>query len=174
MTKAWVKVMESPVSWAMAIVLVAAAAVHIGEEAVAGFRRFLNTEWFAGNENCPVTRRKGLLMDKIGLFVVLTGLAIAGALVDARLILVAVGFVAADLVQHAGFSIAKRGYTPGVATSALYLVYVVYLFSHAELRYLLNDPLAWVALAVGAGGIALNYWLAWTKVRRGDCRLAIA
>jgi hypothetical protein len=166
--------MESQVSWAMAFVLVAAAAVHIGEEAVAGFRRFLNTEWFAGNDNCPVTRRKGLLIDKIGLFVALTLFAIAGVLVDARLFLVAVGFIAADLVQHAGFSIAKRGYTPGVATSALYLAYVVYFFSHAELRYVLNDPWAWVALAVGAGGIVLNYGVAWRKVRRGDCRLAIA
>lgn len=166
--------MESQVTWAMAILLVVAAAVHIGEEAVAGFRRFLNTEWFAGNENCPVTRRKGLLADKIGLFVVLTGFAIAGALVDARLILVAVGFIAADMMQHAGFSIAKRGYTPGVATSALYLAYVVYFFSHAELRHLLSEPWSWLALAVGAGGIALNYWLAWSKVQRGDCAAAIA
>lgn len=166
--------MESQVSWAMAILLVGAAAVHIGEETVAGFRRFLNTEWFAGNENCPVTRRKGLLMDKIGLFVALTGLAIAGVLVDPLWILVAVGFIAADLVQHASFSVAKRGYTPGVATSALYLAYIVYFFSHAELRSLLNDLLAWVALVAGAAGIVINYGLAWRKVRRGDCRLAIA
>jgi hypothetical protein len=166
--------MESQITWAMAILLVVAAAVHIGEEAVAGFRRFLNTAWFAGNDNCPVTRLKGLVVDQIGLFLGLTVFAIAGVLVDARLLLVAVGFIAADMLQHAGFSIAKRAYTPGVMTSALYLAYVVCFFGHAELRHLLSDPWSWLALAAGAAGIVLNYGLAWSKVRRGDCRLAIA
>jgi hypothetical protein len=114
------------------------------------------------------------VVDEIGLFVGLTVFALAAVLVDARLILVAVGFIAADMIQHAGFSIAKRGYTPGVATSALYLVYVVYFFGHAELRHLLSEPWSWLALAVGAGGIALNYWLAWSKVQRGGCAAAIA
>lgn len=174
MAKAWRKIVESQVSWVMAIILIVVAAAHIAEETVAGFREFFNTEWFAGNENCPVTRRKGLVFDKIGLFLVLAGLAVAGATYDARVMLIALGIIAADLVQHAVFSIGKRGYTPGVATSALYVAYVVYFFSHAELRYLLNDPRSWAALTAGAAGIAINYWLAWRKVRRGDCRLAVA
>jgi hypothetical protein len=166
--------MESEVGWGMAIVLIAVAAAHIAEESVADFRSFFNMQWFAGNQNCPVTPFKGLVVDKIGLFLTLGLFAILGAGYDARWIFIAIGIITADLVQHAVFSLGKKGYTPGVATSAVYFVYVVYFFSQPDLRGLLGDPLAWAALGLGALFIAGNYWMARTKVRRGDCQLAVA
>jgi hypothetical protein len=166
--------MEFQVSWATAIILIAVAAAHIAEETVARFREFFNMEWFTGNEDCPVTRFKGLVVDKIGLFLFLAAFAAAGAVYDGRVMFIAVGIILADLVQHAVFSIGKKSYTPGVATSAAYLAYVVYFFGYSESRHLLNDPLAWVAMVAGAAFIAGNYWIARRKVQRGDCQLAIA
>jgi hypothetical protein len=83
-----------------------------------------------------------------------------------------VGIVTADLVQHAVFSIGKRSYTPGVATSVLYLVYVVYFFVQEELRRLVGLDWAWVAVVGGAAFIGANYLAAWLKVRKGDCEPA--
>jgi hypothetical protein len=60
--------MESEVGWGVAIALIAVAAAHIAEESVADFRSFFNMQWFAGNQDCPVTPFKGLVVDKIGLF----------------------------------------------------------------------------------------------------------
>jgi hypothetical protein len=156
----------------IAIVLVALAAVHISEEAAKGFRGFFNTEWFEGSKNCPVGRKKGLLVDQVGLFLVLAFLAVFGALLYPPFFLVAVGVISADLVQHASFSIAKRRYTPGVATSVLYLLYIVYFFAGEEGRRLLTLGWVWVAMAVGVAFIAGNYAYASWKVQTGRCRLA--
>ncbi|MGH6924906.1 MAG: HXXEE domain-containing protein [Propylenella sp.] len=161
-------------TWTATIVLIALAAIHIGEETLAGFRGFLNTKWFDGTEDCPVSRLKGVVVDKIGLFLGIAVFALAGALFDGRWILVALGIVTTDIVQHAIFSAAKRGYTPGVATSALYLASVVWFFAQPQLRGLVDGPLAWVALAAGAAVIMGNYLLAQRKVRRGDCQPAPA
>jgi len=166
--------MEAQVSWSIAIILILAAAAHIAEEAVADFRGFLNTQWFDGNDDCPVTRRKGILIDKIGLFAGLVLFAVLGAALDARVIFIAVGILCADIVQHAIFSLKKKAYTPGIATCALYLAYVVYFFSQPATQGWLGDGWARIALVVGAGGIAINYALSWWKVHRGDCRLAAA
>lgn len=154
------------------IVLIALAGIHITEEGVKGFRSFLNTKWFPGNVDCPVSRKKGLFVDQIGLFLLLTVLAFAGAQRDSRWLLVAVGIVAADLVQHAIFSIAVRDYTPGVATSALYLLYVIYFFDLEEVRQVMDRRWAWAALAAGAAVIAINYLMARRKVLMGRCRQA--
>ncbi len=151
------------------IVLVALAAVHIVEEAAAGFRRFFNMQWFPGNEDCPVSRTKGLLVDQIGLFLGLAVLAIMGALKEARLFLVPMGIITADLVQHAVFSIAKGKYTPGVATSALYLLFVVYFFGREELRSLVYLDWAWLGMATGVAFIAGNYLVSRAIVRSGRC-----
>ena len=67
------------VSWSVSIALIALAAVHILEEAVKDFRAFFNTEWFDGNENCPVSRFKGLYVDKIGLFLILAASAVGAS-----------------------------------------------------------------------------------------------
>lgn len=154
------------------IVLIALAAVHIAEEAVKGFRSFFNMDWFDGNEDCPVSRIKGLFVDQIGLFLLLVLFAVMGALFNPRWILVAVGIITADLVQHAIFSIAKRKYTPGVATSVLYLLYVAYFLGREELRGLIHLDWAWGAMMGGMAFIAINYVLASLKVRLGRCRLA--
>jgi hypothetical protein len=157
------------VDFSIAVVLVALAAIHIAEESVAGFRRFFNTEWFAGGENCPVGRAKGVLVDQIGLFLVIASLSILGAMIDARCILVAVGIITADLVQHAVFSFAKSKYTPGVATSALYFAFVLYFLGRRELRSLMYLDRAWLAMAVGFAFIAGNYFFSRWKVRSGRC-----
>ncbi|MFQ5616468.1 MAG: HXXEE domain-containing protein [bacterium] len=154
------------------VILIALAAVHILEEAVKGFRSFFNTVWFNGNKNCPVGRIKGVLVDKIGLFLLLAALALTGAWVDGRWILIAVGILTADLLQHALFSISKKNYTPGVATSFLYLVYVVYFFSLDELQIPVDDLWAGIAMAVGAAFIGANYLAARRKVRLGRCQEA--
>jgi hypothetical protein len=160
------------VNLSVSIILIVLAGVHIAEEAAKGFRNFFNTEWFNGNKDCPVSQFKGLFVDKILLFLLLAALALAGAWLDGRWTLIAVGIVTADLVQHAVFSIGKRSYTPGVATSVLYLVYVVYFFVQEELRRLVGLDWAWVAVVGGAAFIGANYLAAWLKVRKGDCEPA--
>ena len=157
--------MES-VSWSVSVVLVACAAFHILEEALKGFRRFFNTEWFDGTVNCPVGRFKGIVVDQFGLLALLAGLAVAGALADGRWILLAVGIVAADMVQHAVCSIVKRGYTPGVATCGLYLAYMVYFFAAVDPYAPGADIPAWLAMALGASFIVANYILASKAVWR--------
>ena len=152
--------MLEPVSWSVSVVLILIVAVHILEEALKGFRIFFNTEWFGGKRNCPVGKFKGVIIDQIGLFLLVAGLAVAGALVDGRWMLVAVGIVMADLVQHSAFSFAKRGYTPGIATCALYLVYLVYFFAQVEPYAPNGDVPAWLAIATGASFIVANYILA--------------
>jgi len=149
-----------PVSWSVSVVLIVFVAVHILEEALKGFRTFFNTEWFGGTRNCPVGRFKGVVIDQIGLFVLIACLAVGGALIDGRWILVAVGVVMADLVQHSVFSLAKRGYTPGIATCGLYLFYLVYFFAQVDPYAPTGDVPAWLAMATGASMIVANYILA--------------
>ncbi len=149
-----------PVSWSVSLVLIAFVAVHILEEAHKGFRIFFNTEWFDGKRNYPVGRFKGVVNDQIGLLALVTSLAVAGTMIDGRWMLVAVGIVMADLVQHATFSIVKRAYTPGIATCALYLVYLVYFFARVDPYAPTGDVPAWLAMATGASLIVANYILA--------------
>ncbi len=70
-------------------------------------------------------------------------------------------FIMADLIQHAVFSIGRRKYTPGVVTSALYFIYVIYFLTRFELH-----GFHLVGIAVGAAGLAVNYVLASRKVRK--------
>ena len=163
-----------PVTWNVSIALIASAACHIGEETVKDFRRFLNTEWFHGTKNCPVGRLKGILIDKIGLWLFLAFLALLGSLFDGRWILVGVGIVTADIVQHALFSLGMKRYTPGLATCVLYLLFIAYFLAHAPVPSLANDVWAWAAMAAGAAFIGSNYLAASRKVRRGDCGRATA
>jgi hypothetical protein len=150
----------------VSIILIVLVGIHITEETVKDFRSFFNMEWFNGSKDCPVGRIKGLFVDKIGLFLLLTVLALMGHWLDTRWILIAVGIITADFIQHTLFSFVKRGYTPGVATSVFYLLYIVYLFVQEE-RSL--GGLDWVALLGGAAFIGGNYFTAWLKVRKGKC-----
>jgi hypothetical protein len=150
----------------LAAVLIAIAAAHIAEEARAGFTRFLNTEWFAGNATCPVGRFKGLYFDKIGL---LAGIVLASLLavwVDGSWIWIPIGILIADSLQHVVFSASTRRYTPGLATCVLYLAFLVYFFGRLGLP---DGWPGWLALVVGAAVIAGNYAMAAAKVRKGEC-----
>ena len=156
------------VSSTLSVMLIVFAAVHILEEALKDFRRFFNTQWFAGTEDCPVSRRKGRLVDQVGLFALLAALAVAGNRFDSRWMLVAVGLISADVVQHFIFSIRKGALTPGVQTSVLYLLYVGYFFWDQGVRSIL-DIRAAAALGGGAAFIAANYLYAWWRMYRGRC-----
>ncbi len=116
--------------------------------------------------------RKGRYVDQIGLLLLLAFTSAGAVLFDKNwLLLFPVGIITADVVQHMTFSAVKRGYTPGAATSALYLVYVINFFVGVG-QQLLDDPeWGWVVLAVGMAVIAGNYFLAWRKVRSGACRI---
>ena len=162
--------MDLELRWLLAILLVVVAAAHIAEEAATGFRRFFNMAWFAGTEDCPVTRFKGLILDEIGLFLTLSLFAVLGAVHNWTWIFISIGIIAADVAQHLTFSIVKKGYTPGVASTALYVIYVVYFLNQRQVGIGLDNPLAWIATAVGAAFIAFNYLYARRKVLRGDCR----
>lgn len=149
------------------LVLIVIVGAHILEEAFKGFRRFFNLEWFrTGREDFPVTKIKSLVIDQVGLFIGLTGLALL-ALQPGRfwpnLIWVAVGFIAADLIQHFVFSIVRQKYSPGVATSVLYLIFVLY-FIRSTPAFGIANP--WIPLVVGAAGLLSNYVLASRKVRK--------
>ncbi|MFQ5640670.1 MAG: hypothetical protein ACE5IR_22040, partial [bacterium] len=82
-----------------------------------------------------------------------------------NLIWVAVGFITADLIQHGVFSLGRRKYSPGVATSALYLIFVVYFFL-TELGGVNENVNPLLPLAIGTAGLLSNYILASRKVRK--------
>lgn len=151
------------------LLLIVIVGAHILEESLKGLRRFFNVEWFrTGREDFPVTKLKALVVDQVGLFLGLSLLALGGILWP-LLIWVAVGFIIADLIQHSVFSIGCRKYTPGVATSAFYLIYAIYFFAYSDLGKMgerVRPEWAVVSLAVGASGIVLNYALASRKVRK--------
>lgn len=167
------------VSWWISVALIIIVLAHILEEVFApyksshdgshqrGFRRFFNLEWFqTGRDDFPVSKFKARFFDQIGLFLVLTLLALLGAFRTAEFILVAVGVVTADLIQHFVFSIVRRQYSPGVATSPLYLVYVLY-FSFFELPQLTIglERILWYMI-IGASLLILNYVVASIRVRK--------
>jgi hypothetical protein len=144
------------------LLLILLVAAHILEEVVKGFRRFFNLEWFqTGRDDFPTSKRKALRVDQLGLFVMLSLLALAGARWPPALY-VAVGFISADVVQHAIFSLVRGRYTPGVATSALYLAFVVHVVRQVEAF----DACVLGAMAVGAAALLANYATASFKVRR--------
>jgi hypothetical protein len=43
----------------LSMLLIGIAAAHILEEAITGFTRFFDTQWFGGNSQCPVTAFRG-------------------------------------------------------------------------------------------------------------------
>lgn len=148
----------------MSLVFIVMVGAHILEEALKGFRRFFNVDWFqTGDEDFPVSRLEALLKDQIGLFAVLAALAIVGVGWKPAM-LIAVGFITADLIQHAVFSIVRRAYTPGIATSALYLIFVVY-FTVVVVEFQFGLRILGF-MALGAGGLLLNYFIASWKVRK--------
>ena len=152
---------EHGVSLGTSLLLVTIVGAHIFEERIKNFRRFFNLEWFrTGREDFPTTKLKALLVDQVGLFMSLTLFALLG-ITGLFFICIVVGFIMADLIQHAVFSIGRRKYTPGVVTSALYFIYVIYFLTRFELQ-----GLHLVGMVLGAAGLAINYALAYRKVRK--------
>ena len=61
------------------VLLIMLVAAHILEEALKGFRRFFNLEWFrTGRDDFPTSKTKAVLIDQIGLFLALSLLALLG------------------------------------------------------------------------------------------------
>jgi hypothetical protein len=146
-----------------ALLLILLVGAHILEEALKGFRRFFNLEWFrTGRDDFPTSRTKAILVDQIGLFLALSLLAVVGTVWSLATYAV-VGFIAADVIQHGAFSIVRRKYSPGVATSLLYFLFVMLFLRSDSVRV---DASALAAMAVGAAALAGNYGLAWMRVKR--------
>jgi hypothetical protein len=145
------------------VLLIMLVAAHILEEALMGFRRFFNLEWFkTGRDDFPTSRLKAILVDQLGLFLALSMLALLGT-VSSPAMYAVVGFIAADVVQHVTFSVVRRKYSPGVATSVLYFLFVIAFLRGDSVRL---DTSTLVAMIVGAAALAGNYGLAWMRVRR--------
>ena len=145
------------------VLLILLIGAHILEEALKGFRRFFNLEWFrTGRDDFPTSKIKALLVDQIGLFAALSLLTLVGAAWSPAIFAV-VGFIAADVVQHGAFSIGRGQYSPGVATSVLYGLFVIWFVRSPPHPI---DATSMAAAGVGAAALAGNYALAWMKVRR--------
>lgn len=146
-----------------AVLLVLLVGAHILEEALAGFRRFFNLEWFrTGRDNFPTSRTKAVLVDQIGLFLALSTMSLIGTASPYATYAV-IGFIAADVIQHGTFSLVRRTYSPGVATSVLYFLFVMFFLRSGSARI---DAPALGAMALGAAALAGNYGLAWMRVKR--------
>ena len=74
--------------------------------------------------------------------------------------------ILADCIQHFLFSIVKRGYTPGVVTSLLYVALLIYYLRRFGEP---ADLLGWIALLLGIGFIVINYLLSSILVAQGRC-----
>lgn len=152
---------EHGVSLGTSLVLVTIVGAHIFEERIKNFRRFFNLEWFrTGREDFPTTKLKAIIIDQVGLFLSLSLFALLG-LTGLFFICLVVGFIMADLIQHAVFSIGRRKYTPGVVTSVLYFIYVLVFLARFELQ-----GMHFAGMALGVAGLSINYILAYRKVRK--------
>jgi len=170
----WQLFSEVQIMDSLTVVLIGIVGAHILEEVFApfklldtgkhavGFRRFFNLEWFkTGDEEFPVTKCTALVKDQVLLFIVLSLLAL-GSTMWPVLMWVVVGFIIADLIQHSVFSLVRRKYSPGVATSVLYLIFVIYFLGSEAGETITNVKLG--AMALGAALLVLNYVMAVRKV----------
>lgn len=154
----------------MCLVFIVFVGAHIFEERIKDLRYFFNIKWFkTGDPNFPVARFEALWKDQVGLFIVLAAMAYLAYIgkFGGVTILMAVGFVTADTIQHAVFSIARRSYTPGIATSVLYMGYVLYFYLF-ELKTAAQDlGMGRTLVYVGLGGVLLllNYLILSMKVK---------
>jgi hypothetical protein len=146
----------------LCLVFIAFVGAHILEERFKNLRDFFNIKWFkTGDPDFPVTPFEALWKDQVGLFLILATmacLAYAGVF-GGITILIAVGFITADTIQHSVFSIARPGYTPGIATSVLYAGYVLYFYLYQLKLAVLYFGTGWTIVYTGLGGflLLLNY-----------------
>ena len=143
--------MEAQVGWGAAVVLMALVAAHAAEEILAGGR-------------IPCARGFGVAMrlkvwasERIAPLLLLLALALAGALLDAFWIWLALGIIVADLAQHAACSFRRRAYTPGVATGAFLAVYVLAFVGGSLSGPSWAGPSDWGAMVIGIAFVAIGY-----------------
>jgi len=147
--------MAAQVAWDPAIVFIALAVAHAGEEIAAELR--------PANGAVSMARLRGLIGERLGPLLLLAALAIAGVLVDDFWLWLALGITAADLVQHAGCSIRSRGYTPGVATAALLAVFVLAFVGGWVSEASWDEPSSWGAMVIGIAFVAIGHLSAQRK-----------
>jgi len=154
----------------MCLMFIAFVGAHILEERIKDLRLFFNIKWFkTGDEEFPVTRFEALWKDQVGLFFILATMAYLAYLgiFGGVTILIAVGFITADTIQHTVFTIARRSYTPGIATSVLYMGYILNFYL-VELKFAAQDlgmGRSLVYLVLGGALLLLNYLILSKKVR---------
>jgi hypothetical protein len=141
--------MEAQAGWGAAMFFVALAAAHGVEQVVAECR--------AAKGGCSIAGFKGLVGDRLGSLLLLLALATAGVLIDEFWLWLALGIVGADFAQHAASSIRIRAYTPGVATGAFLLVYLLYFIADSAAQASWEKPSAWGAMVIGIAFVALGY-----------------
>jgi phosphatidylglycerophosphate synthase len=108
-------------------------------------------------------RIKAWVADRIGPLLLLVAVALAGVLVHAFWIWLALGIVAADLAQHAARSIRVMAYTPGIATGAFVVVYVLAFVGGSLSEPSWAQPSSWGALVIGIAFVAIGYLSAQRK-----------
>ncbi|MGD2090309.1 MAG: HXXEE domain-containing protein [Candidatus Aminicenantes bacterium] len=154
----------------MFLVFIGFVLAHILEERIKDLRYFFNIKWFkTGDRNFPITRFEALWKDQVGLFFLLAAMAYLAYIgkFGGITILIAVGFVTADTIQHTVFSIARRSYTPGIATSVLYMGYVLNFYL-VEVKLAAQDlGMGRIIVYTGLGGalLLLNYLILSKKVK---------
>jgi Protein of unknown function with HXXEE motif len=143
--------MGAQIGWGTAIVLMALVAAHAAEEILAEGR-------FSGIRGASmIVRLKAWTGERIGPLLLLVGLALAGVLVDAFWIWLALGIIVADLAQHAACSITVRAYTPGAATGAFLAVYVLSFVGGSLSGPSWTQPSSWGAMVIGIAFVAIGY-----------------
>jgi hypothetical protein len=158
--------MEAQVGWGTAIVLMALVAAHAAKEILA-----------AGRIPCMQPRSAGMRFqawagERIAPLLLLVALALAGVLVDAFWIWLALGIVVADLTQHAACGIGIRTYTPRDATGVFLAVYVLAFVGGSLSAPSWIGPSAWGAIAIGIAFVAIGYLSARRRRPRAAQRVA--
>jgi phosphatidylglycerophosphate synthase len=149
--------MEAQVGWGAAMILMALMAAHAAEELVAAGR-------LSCMEGCSAAARfKAWLGDRIGPLLLLVALALAGVLVHAFWVWLALGIVVADLAQHAVRSIRIRAYTPGAPGGAFLAVYVLSFIGGSLFGPSWARPPSWGAMVIGIAFVTVGYLSAQRK-----------
>jgi hypothetical protein len=140
--------MAAQVGWGAAIIFIALAVAHAGEEIAAELR--------SADEPVSMARLRGLIGERIGRLLLLAALAASGVLIDDFWLWLALGITTADLVQHARSSIRAGPYTPGVATGALLVAYLAFVGGRVS-ESPWGDPSSWGAIVIGIAFVAMGY-----------------
>jgi hypothetical protein len=139
--------MAAQVGWSAASIFIALAVTHACEEIAAELRSV---------KAVSLARLQDLVGERIGPLLLLATLAAAGVLVDDFWLWLALGITAADVAQHAAYSIRARAYTPGVATGTLLAAYVLASVDGWMSDAPWRDPSSWGAMVIGVAFVAMG------------------